>query len=110
MNISDLINEGEHLVKFHLINEYVVRYAIEEDESDDILASLELTLHRILESGGTTETVMEMLGAIIPTDQDRKELEEFNEYVPLDLGYVLPGLIDFWESKSEMLHDDSKIV
>lgn len=97
MNISDLINENEHLVKFHLTNEYVVRYAIEENESDDILSSLEMTLHRILESGGTAETVAEILGAIIPTDQDWKELDEFSEYVPLDLGYVLPGLIDFWE-------------
>ena len=97
MNISDLISEDEHLVKFHLTNEYIVRHAIEENGLDDILSSLEMTLHRILEFGGTAETVAEVLGAIIPTDQDWKELEEFNEYVPLDLGYVLPGLIDYWE-------------
>ena len=33
------------------------------------------------------------MGAIIPSESEMKELEEFNEYISIDLGYVIPGLI-----------------
>lgn len=37
------------------------------------------------------------MGAIVPTDEEMIELEEFEEFIPLDLGYVLPGLLTCWE-------------
>ena len=52
-----------------------------------------MTLHRILEAGGTEKDVYRIMGAKIPTDEERAELEEF---VDIDLEYVLPGLIDMW--------------
>ena len=43
--------------------------------------------------------VYRIMGAEIPTDEESKELEEFDEFVWSDLGYVLPGLSDMWEEK-----------
>ena len=35
------------------------------------------------------------------TEEELKELEEYNEFSWIDLGYVLPGLIDLWKEKVE---------
>ena len=56
-----------------------------------------MTLHRILEAGGTENDVKRIMGAEIPTEDELKGLEEFDEFSWIDLGYVLPGLIDLWE-------------
>lgn len=56
-------------------------------------------MHRILEAGGTEEDVKRIMGAEIPTNEKIKDLEEYNEYIYIDLGYILPGLIDVWEEK-----------
>ena len=37
------------------------------------------------------------MGATIPTEEEWKDLEEYDEYVSIDLGYVIPSLIDLWE-------------
>ena len=60
-----------------------------------------MTLHRILEAGGTEDDVKIIMGAEIPTENELNELEEFNEFSHIDLGYVLPGMIDLWEEKTE---------
>ena len=31
--------------------------------------------------------------------KELKELEEYDEFIHLDLGYVIPSLIDMWEEK-----------
>lgn len=67
--------------------------------SADISGALEMTLHRILEAGGSENDVQAIMGAKIPTKEELKELEEYNGFSWIDLGYVLPGLIDFWEEK-----------
>ena len=100
-DLKDLLQDGEALVKYHLHNEYISRNAITEKGSTDISASLEMTLHRILESGGTENNVYEIMGAKIPTEEEIKELEEFDEYTEIDLGYVLPGLIDMWKESED---------
>lgn len=82
---------------YNLTNEYVSRTAIAQKGSDDISTALKSTLHRILESGGSPDDVLEIMGAIVPTDEEMIELEEFEEFIPLDLGYVLPGLLTCWE-------------
>ena len=84
------------IVRYHLHNEYWSRNCIIEKGSDDISGALEMTLHRILEAGGTEKDVYRIMGAKIPTDEERAELEEFDEFVDIDLEYVLPGLIDMW--------------
>lgn len=100
--LKDLLEDSEVIIKYHLHNEYCSRNCIMEKGSDDITAALENTLHRIIEVGGTEEDVYRIMGAKIPTEKELSELEEFNEFIWLDLGYVLPGLIDFWEEKQKM--------
>lgn len=97
IELKDLLEENEALVTFHLCNEYWARNAITVKGSDDISGALEMTLHRILEAGGTENDVKRIMGAEIPTEDELKELEEFDEFSWIDLGYVLPGLIDLWE-------------
>lgn len=97
IELKDLLEENETLVAFHLCNEYWSRNAITVKGNDDISGALEMTLHRILESGGTENDVKRIMGAEIPTEDELKELEEFDEFSWIDLGYVLPGLIDLWE-------------
>lgn len=97
IKLQDLLKEDETLVEFHMCNEYCSRNAIIEKNSDDISGALEMTLHRILEAGGTENDVKRIMGAEIPTQEELKELEKYDEYVYIDLGYVLPGLIDIWK-------------
>lgn len=97
MELKDLLQDGETLVNYHLHNEYFYRNAIIAKGSSDISGALEDTLHRILEAGGTEDDVYRIMGAEIPTEEERNELEEYDEYTEIDLGYVLPGLIDIWE-------------
>ena len=97
IELKDLLEENETIVTFHLCNEYWSRNAITVKRSDDISGALEMTLHRILEAGGTENDVKRIMGAEIPTGDELKELEEFDEFRWIDLGYVLPGLIDLWE-------------
>ena len=99
LRLEDLLADDEKVVRFHLHNEYWSRNAITVKGSDDISGALEMTLHRILEAGGTENDVMRIMGAKIPTDEELKDLEEFDEFIWIDLGYVLPGLIDMWEEK-----------
>ena len=97
VELKDLLEDGEVIVQYHLCNEYWSRNAITRKGSDDIAGALEMTLHRILESDGTSEDVHRIMGAVIPTEEEMKELEEYDEYISIDLGYVIPGLIDLWE-------------
>ena len=97
IELRDLLEEDEIIVEFHMCHEYLTRNAIMQKGNTDISGSLEDTLHRILEAGGSENDVLRIMGAKIPTEEERKELEEFGEYTEIDLGYVLPGLIDIWE-------------
>ena len=97
IELRDLLEEDEVIVEFHMCHEYWTRNAIIQKGSTDISGALEMTLHRILENGGTEDDVKQIIGAEIPTETELKELEEFDEFIWIDLGYVLPGLIDLWE-------------
>ena len=97
IELKNLLEEGEVIVEYHLHNEYWSRKCITEKGSTDCSGALEMTLHRILEAGGTENDVYRIMGAKIPTEEELKDLEEFDEFVWIDLGYVLPGLIDVWE-------------
>ena len=99
IELKDLLEEGEVIVEYHLHNEYWSRNCITEKGSTDISSALEMTLHRILESGGTEEDVKRIMGAEVPSEEELKELEISNEFIWIDLGYVLPGLIDIWEER-----------
>ena len=100
LDLKELLSEDEKIIQFHLHNEYTTRNAIvrkdHDKDHDDISGALEETLHRILDANGTETDVYRIMGAKIPTDDELKELEEFDEFIYIDLGYVLPGLIDIW--------------
>lgn len=96
INLSELVQEGEIIATYNLHNEYVTRNALIPEGSTDISEALEMTLHRILDAGGTEDDVYYIMGAIIPDEIRRAELEEFGEFSKIDLGYVLPGLIMSW--------------
>lgn len=97
IELKDLLEEGEVIIEYHLCNEYWSRNCITQKGNDDISGALEMTLHRILEADGTEKDVKRIMGAEIPTEEELKDLEEFEEFIHIDLGYVLPGLIDMWE-------------
>lgn len=99
IELKDLLEENEVIVEFHICNEYLSRNATTVKGKDDISGALEMTLHRILEAGGSENDVLRIMGAKIPTEEELKELEEYDEFSWIDLGYVLPGLIDLWEEK-----------
>lgn len=92
-NLKGLLNDEEKILSYNFTGDYLWRECIISNESDDIARALEDTLHRILDNGGTKDDVCEIMGAIIPSESEMKELEEFNEYISIDLGYVIPGLI-----------------
>ena len=99
LQLEELLEEGEVIVEYCLHNEYWSRNCITRKGSTDIGGALEMTLHRILDAGGTEKDVYRIMGAKIPTEEELKELEEFDEFVCIDLGYVLPGLINFWKEE-----------
>ena len=73
IELKDLLEEDEVIVEFHLCNEYWSRNAITVKGRDDISGALEMTLHRILEAGGSENDVMRIMGAKIPTEEELKE-------------------------------------
>lgn len=66
----------------------------------DIGASLEYTLHRMKEEGFTDKEINFNCNMSIPTEEEMQDLEEFGEYISIDLGYVLNGLISHIEEKT----------
>ena len=97
IELKDLLEEDEAIVEFHMCHEYWTRNAITQKGSTDILGALEMTLHRILEAGGSENDVQTIMGAKIPIEEERLELVEVDEFIEFDLGYVLPGFIDMWK-------------
>lgn len=100
IELKNLLQEDEVIANYHITTDgWYSRSAIITKGSDDIANALEDTLHRILESGGTEDDVYRIMGAEIPTENELKELEEYDEFCWIDLGYVIPGLIDYWVEK-----------
>lgn len=97
LELKNLLREDEVIAQYHLHNEYVTRNCIVTKGSTDISGALEDTLHRLVEVGAVGIDVYKIMGAYVPSEEELKELEEFNEFIHIDLGYVLPGLIDMWE-------------
>ena len=98
--LKELLQDGEVIATYGLTGSYSSYNCIIEEGSDDISGALEDTLHRIIESGNEDE-LYSIMGAFIPTEEEMDELEEFNEYISIDLSYILGGLITVWNTESE---------
>lgn len=98
IKLENLLQENERIAEYGLTSEYVARHCIAKVGSTDISAALESTLHRILDAGGTEDDVFRIMGATIPTEEEREELKEYDEFTDIDLGYVLPGLMVCWDN------------
>ena len=61
--------------------------------SDDIQQILEYTLHRMIDAGFTSKEIYSNSRMYIPTLEKLEELEEYNEFIHVDMDYILGGLI-----------------
>lgn len=82
--------ENDKIYMFGIHNEYRPFYFIGND--NDISSSLEYTLHELIDND-YEEYVYQIMGAYIPDEDEITELEEYDEYTNIDLGYVIGGLI-----------------
>ena len=98
--LKELLQDGEVIATYGLSGSYSSYNCIISEDSDDISGALEDTLHRIIESGNEDEAYS-IMGAFIPSDEETQELEEFDEYVSIDLSYVLGGLITVWNTNNK---------
>lgn len=102
VDLKDLLEKDERIVNYHItIDGWYSRSAI-ITKGSDIASALEDTLHRILEVGGTEDDVYRIMGAVIPTEEKLREIVSCNEFIWIDLGYAIPGLIDYWQENEEV--------
>ena len=79
IELKDLLEEDEVIIEFHMCHEYWTRNAIAQKGSTDISGALEMTLHRILEAGGSENDVLRIMGAKIPTEEELKDANLIEE-------------------------------
>ena len=59
----------------------------------DLSDIIEYTLHRMVESGFSAEDMDYNSNMYIPSDGEWEDLNEYEEYSHVDLGYILGGFI-----------------
>ena len=93
--LQDIKKENEVIVTITITGDYNNRKLIMDEDihSDDIGEIMEYTLHRMIESESSNEEIYSNSGMYIPTPEQLEELEEFDEFIHVDLGYILGGLI-----------------
>ena len=82
--LSGLLTEGENVAMYVLEGEYVCRYCIESDFSNDIGGALEETLHRLLQYDFSPEEIYEITG-----------MSQEEGTISIDLGYSMPSLLSY---------------
>lgn len=98
---TDLLFEDETLASYTLTGVYHEFHCFTAKNGTDIAGAIEDTLHRLLDAGCSKEDICFHMGAVIPSEEEQRELEEYDEYINIDLNYVLPGLITSFEKKEE---------
>lgn len=88
--------DGTTIARYAIDGDYYPRYCIMEalDDVDpmDIHGAIEETMHLILDNGGTPDDLRTAMGIVPESDID-PDIIESGEYVPVDLGYCLGGLL-----------------
>ena len=93
--LQDIKKENEVIVTITITGDYNNRKLIMDEDihGDDIGEIMEYTLHRMVKYGFTEQEIYSNSGMYIPTPEQLEELEEFDEFIHVDLGYILGGLI-----------------
>lgn len=98
--LSDIKQDNERIIKFattqDCYNSYELLYdadLISDISRADIGDIIEYTLHRMKEEEFTDIEIKYNSNMYIPTDDEWLDLEEFEEFIHVDLGYILGGLI-----------------
>jgi len=106
--LREIKRDNEAIVDFGCTQDYYIRYQLLCDtdlvtnlDNADISEIIEYTLHRMIESGFSTEDIRYNSNMYIPNDEEMQELKEFDEYISVDLGYVLGGLITHIEFEED---------
>lgn len=97
MNTLQFIKvDCESIVTISITGDYCQYNLLMDDNThslEDVSQILEYTLRRMVDANFTPEEIRSNSGFYIPTPEELQELEEFEEYTHIDLGYVLGGLI-----------------
>lgn len=92
IELQELLQDQEIIATYHITTDgWCSRNAIINKNSTDIAGALEDTLHRLLKAGGTEEDVKRIMGAEILSENEKRKLEEFEEfgeYTYIDLGFL----------------------
>ena len=93
--LKSIKRENESILTISITGDYCQYKLLMDDEihSDDCCEIFEYTLHRMIDGGFTDEEISYNSGMYIPTPEELQELEEFDEFTNIDLGYILGGLI-----------------
>lgn len=93
--LQDIKKENEAIVTITTTGDYNSHQLIMDEDihSDDISQIMEYTLHRMIEEKFSNEEIYSNSGMYIPTPEELEELEEYDEFSHVDLGYILGGLI-----------------
>ena len=98
--LKEIKKENEAIVNFGSTQNYYNTYQLLYDtdlvtdlERADIGAIIEYTLHRMLDSGFSSEEINYNSNMYIPSVEELQDLEKFEEFTHIDLGYILGGLI-----------------
>jgi hypothetical protein len=97
--LKEIKTENEKIATFtttESYNNYSALYdadLVSDLEYADFGAILEYTLHRMKEEGFTDDDINYNSNMYIPSDEEWADLEEYEEYHHVDLGYIIGGLI-----------------
>jgi len=94
--LQNIKRENESIVTISITGDYCQYNLVMDNDIhslEDVSKILEYTLHRMVDAGFTPEEIRSNSGFFVPTDEELTELEEYDEFVHIDLGYVLGGLI-----------------
>ena len=98
-SLKDIKRENEAIITFTTTvyyNSFGLLYdtdLVEDIHKADLGDILEYTLSRLIEEEFTEDEVFFNSGMYIPSKEELEELEEYNEFTNIDLGYLIKGLI-----------------
>ena len=94
--LESIKTQHERIVSISVTGDYCQYNLLMDNEIhslEDISQILEYTLRRMVDVNFSQEEVRYNSGMYIPTPEELQELEEYDEFTHIDLGYVLGGLI-----------------